>query len=234
MSYCVKCGAKVDDGIMTCPQCGAQIPNVSGRYSDGIQDGGIHTRYESGQEYTYGGQGTGQEYTYGRQESGGPGTEQEYTYGQQGYSQTGQPGYGQAGRYGYGQNTWQGYPSEGYQQADYFDRNEVSRNKIMGILSYLGILVLVPLIAGDRQSQYVKHHVNQGIVLFILSSMVDLLEGDWVFGLHSIIHFGGGMFSWIFDILGLVFFILMVMGIVSACKGERKELPMIGKIRFFK
>ena len=223
MSYCVKCGAKVDDGIMICPQCGAQIPNVSGRYSDGIQDGGNHTRYESGQEYTY-----------GRQESGGQGTEQEYTYGQQGYSQTGQPGYGQAGRYGYGQNTWQGYPSEGYQQEDYFDRNEVSRNKIMGILSYLGILVLVPLIAGDRQSQYVKHHVNQGIVLFILSSMVDLLEGDWVFGLHSIIHFGGGMFSWIFDILGLVFFILMVMGIVSACKGERKELPMIGKIRFFK
>lgn len=229
MSYCVKCGAKVDDGIMICPQCGAQIPNVSGKYSDGRQDGGNHTRYESGQEYTYGSQGTGQEYTYGSQ-----GTGQEYAYGRQEYDQTGQQGYGQAGQYGYGQNNRQDYSSGGYQPADYFERNEVSQNKVMGVLSYLGILVLIPLIAGNRQSQYVKHHVNQGIVLFILSSMVDLLEGDWVWGLHSIIHFGGGIFSWIFDILGLVFFILMVMGIVTACKGERKELPIIGKIKFFK
>ena len=239
MSYCVKCGAKVDGGIMICPQCGAQIPNVS----VGRQNDGNHSGYEQGQEYTYGGQiyggqGTGQEYTYGgqgtgreygRQESG-----QEYAYGSQGYDKDGRQGYGQAGQYAYGQNNRQDNWAKGYQPADYFERNEVSQNKVMGVLSYLGILVLIPLIAGNRQSQYVKHHVNQGIVLFILSSMVDLLEGDWVWGLHSVIHFGGGMFSWIFDILGLVFFILMVMGIVSACKGERKELPIIGKIKFFK
>ena len=109
----------------------------------------------------------------------------------------------------------------------------MSRNKAMGVLSYLGILLLIPLLAGDKQSQYVKHHVNQGLVLFLASSLVDLLEGDWVWGLHSIIHFGGGMFSWIFDILGLMFLILAIMGIVSACKGDRKELPLIGKIRFY-
>ena len=104
----------------------------------------------------------------------------------------------------------------------------------MGVLSYLGILVLIPLLAGDKRSEYVKHHANQGLVLFILSSLVDLVEGEWVWGLHSIIHFGGGIFSWIFDILGLAFLVLMVMGIVAACRGERRELPFIGKIKFFK
>ena len=161
MGYCVKCGAKVEDGIMICPQCGAQIPVMPGSY---------------------------------------------------------QPQY-------YGTS---------YGSSEYFGQDEVRRNKAMGVLSYIGILVLIPLLAGDKQSWYVKHHVNQGLMLLLLSSLVDLLEGDWVWGLHSIIHFGGGMFSWIFDILGLVFFILMVMGIVAACKGDRKELPLIGKIKFFK
>lgn len=214
MSYCVKCGAKVDDGIVACPYCGAQIPNVSGGYTGGSQ---------AGSDTGYGQNGS-----------------QEYTYGNQSYGQSYQSeGYGQASRQSYGENGQQGYQSGGYQQygygsVDFFDQNEVRQNKAMGVLSYLGILVLIPLLAGNKKSEYVRHHVNQGLVLFVLSSLVDLLEGDWVWGLHSIIHFGGGMFSWIFDILGLVFFILMVMGIVAACKGERKELPLIGKIKFFK
>lgn len=229
MAYCVKCGAKVDDGIMTCPQCGAQIPNVSGSYSKSSQGSGNYTGY---------GQSSGQGYTYGQQEYAQTG-QQSYGQGYQtggyqtgGYEQSGQ-GY-QSGGYqtgGYGQY---GYETQRYGSADFFDQEEVRRNKAMGVLSYLGILVLIPLLAGDKRSSYVKHHVNQGLVLFLLSSLVDLLEGDWVWGLHSIIHFGGGIFSWIFDILGLVFFILMVMGIVAACKGERRELPLIGKIRFFK
>ena len=215
MAYCVKCGAKVEDGIMVCPQCGAQIPNVSGSYSKNDYGSGSYTEH---------GQGSAQGYTYGQQSYG---QENQQGYQSGGYGQSGQ-GY-QSG--GYQQN---GYEAQPYSFADFFDQAEVRQNKVMGVLSYLGILVLIPLLAGDKQSQYVKHHVNQGLVLFLASSLVDLLEGDWVWGLHSIIHFGGGMFSWIFDILGLVFFILMVMGIVSACKGDRKELPLIGKIRFFK
>ncbi len=209
MAYCVKCGAKVDDGTILCPQCGAEIPNVSGRYTDSRSSGSNMNNQTGGQEYTY--------------------------YGSQSYQQTGY----QQGDYqqtGYQQGNYQqyGYQAQSYGSEIYFEQNEVRRNKVMGVLSYLGILVLIPLLAGDHQSQYMKHHINQGLTLFILSSLVDLLEGDWVWGIHSLIHFGGGMFSWVFDILGFAFFILMVMGIVTACKGERKELPVIGKIRFFK
>ena len=44
MAYCVKCGAKVDDDIRFCPQCGAEIPRQTSQE----------------QQYTYG-QQTGQE-----------------------------------------------------------------------------------------------------------------------------------------------------------------------------
>ena len=240
MSYCVKCGAKVDDGIMICPQCGAQIPVLSGRYSggQGSGDNGTNGQFSGGQyTYGYGQQGYDQSSQQGYSQDGG----QRYGQGsQQGYSQSSQQNYSQGSQQGYDQSSQQGYSRQyGYQAQycgteGYFDQNEVRQNKGMGVLSYLGILVLIPLLAGDKRSEYVKHHANQGLVLFILSSLVDLVEGEWVWGLHSIIHFGGGIFSWIFDILGLAFLVLMVMGIVAACRGERRELPLIGKIKFFK
>ena len=181
MAYCVKCGAKVDDDIRFCPQCGAEIPR------------------QTSQE---------QQYTYGQQ----TGQEQQYTYGQQ-------------------TDQKQQYT---YDTEEYFDPQEVRGNKGMGILFYFGILVLIPLLAGDKRSQYVRFHANQGLVLFLVSSIIDLLDGDWVWGLHSVINFGESIFSWAFDILSFACFILMIMGIVAACKGQKKELPLIGKIKILK
>ncbi len=172
MAYCVKCGAKVDNNVRFCPQCGAEIP-----------------RMENSGGYT------------GNNASGGA---QDYTY--------------------YGGNAVDGC----------FGALEVKGNKGMGVLSYLGILMLIPLLAGNKSSEYVKHHLNQGVSLFVLSSIIDLLNGRWVWGLHSWINFGSGWFSWVFEIADFACLILMVMGIVSACKGTRKELPIIGKIRIFK
>lgn len=145
-------------------------------------------------------------------------------------------GYGQSVNgqgYTYYQQGYQGSCQESVTGA-YFYPDEVRQNKAMGVLSYLGILILIPLLAGNRQSEYVKHHINQGLVLFILSSLVDLLEGQHVWGLRSIIYFENGLLGWGLDILDFAFFILMIVGIVSACRGERRELPIIGKIKFFK
>lgn len=121
-----------------------------------------------------------------------------------------------------------------YDQVDYyFNEQEVKKNKAMGVLSYLGILVFIPIIAGDKRSQYVRFHANQGLVLFITNVIVDLLDGRWVYGLHSLLNVGA-VFETVFDVLGFVLFILMIVGIVSACKGERRELPGIGKIKILK
>lgn len=125
----------------------------------------------------------------------------------------------------------QSYSSQN--NSDYFDEQEVKKNKAMGVLSYLGILVFIPLIAGDKRSQYVRFHSNQGLVLFLTNVIVDLLDGDWVYGLHSLLNLGS-VFETIFDVLGLILFIMMIVGIVTACKGEKRELPVIGKIKILK
>ncbi|WP_138264464.1 zinc-ribbon domain-containing protein [[Clostridium] hylemonae] len=215
MGYCIKCGAKVGDGIRYCPQCGAEIPA------------------QGHQEYTYGQDAYGQN-TYGNDTYG------QNAYGQDTYRQNayGQNAYGQdTYRQEYGrQDSKTTGPGSGNRQGGgtYFDRDDVCSNKGMGVLSYLGILVLIPLLAGNKNSEYVRFHSNQGLVLFITSVVINLLSGNWVFGLHSLISFSGWWFGWIFDLIGLVLFIFAVMGIVYACRGEKKELPFIGQIHLLR
>ena len=53
MAYCVKCGAKVNDGVQYCPQCGAKIPVMpgAGQQKDSQQD---YSYQQNGQQgYTY-------------------------------------------------------------------------------------------------------------------------------------------------------------------------------------
>lgn len=176
MAYCVKCGAKVDDGIRFCPCCGAEIPLGQGQYGQ---------------------QGQGQDQQY-------------YDHGGQ------QSQYGQQGPYG-------------QQREGYFHPEDVRANKVMAVLSYIGILVLVPLLAGNKSSEYLRHHIDQGLVIWIGSLLADILSGGGFLGfaffssVWSLELVGG--------ILSLVFFILMIVGIVDACRGVRRELPVVGAFK---
>lgn len=206
MAYCVKCGARVEDQVRFCPYCGEEIPKL-GKYAE---------QTENGARYTY-----------------NQTCEDEQAYGQ-GHPYSGERAYGQGHPYS-GEQSYDYKEKEASKsQEGFFDASEVKRNKGMAVLSYLGILVVIPLLAGDKRSPYVKHHVNQGLILFILSSLLDLLDGKWVWGFHSWIDFGGNMFSRMIDLVSLGCFVLFVMGLISACKGTRQELPLIGKIRIVK
>lgn len=115
-----------------------------------------------------------------------------------------------------------------------FAPQDVNANKAMGVLSYLGILVLIPLLAGDKNSEYVRFHTNQGLALFLASVAVDILDGRWFWDFHDWFDLDVLGFSWALDILSLILFVFMIMGIVYACRGERRELPVIGQIHLLK
>ena len=104
-------------------------------------------------------------------------------------------------------------------------------NKVMGILAYIGILFLVPMLAA-KDSQYAKFHANQGLVLFILNiaaSVVSFILG-LVFGLIKL----GFLATLISGVLSLGCFALMIIGIINACSGEPKKLPIIGGLQLIK
>lgn len=104
---------------------------------------------------------------------------------------------------------------------DQMDPNDIQQNKSMAILSYFGILFLVPMLAAPN-SRFAKFHANQGLVLFLLE-----IACSGVAAFFSWIPFFRGIVGSSVVIAALVF---IVLGVVNAANGEAKELPLIGII----
>ena len=113
-----------------------------------------------------------------------------------------------------------------------FDQADITNNKAMGILAYLGPLVFIPMFAA-KGSKFARFHANQGLTLFIAC-------GAWSI-VYSILNWIILAISWrlyfissIIGLCSLVFLVLAVLGIVNAVNGRAKELPVIGKFKFLK
>jgi len=102
-----------------------------------------------------------------------------------------------------------------------FDKNDVESNKVMALLAY--IIFLVPLLAA-KESKFAMFHANQGLVLFLVAVAVNIVGG--------IIPIVGWFI--ILPIGNLLVFILAIIGIINAAKGEAKPLPLIGGINILK
>lgn len=113
-----------------------------------------------------------------------------------------------------------------------FDSADIRENKAAAAFSYLGILVLVPLL-GAKESKFARFHANQGLALLAASVAYTVVMGIVNAALLSV--------SWRFypafgamRLAGLVFPALSLMGIMNAVGGQAKELPVVGKIRLLK
>ena len=109
-----------------------------------------------------------------------------------------------------------------------YDIQDINANKPMGILSYIGILVLVPIFTA-RESKFAMFHAEQGITLCIGAHIIAFLS--IIFGLIPVV---GWIFSLLFGLVGLALFVLMIIGIVNAANGQAKQIPVLGKIRLIK
>jgi uncharacterized membrane protein len=114
-----------------------------------------------------------------------------------------------------------------------FEPADVEANKVMGILAYIWLLFLVPLLAAP-DSGFARFHANQGLVLFITSVILGVAGGitSTILGFMPI--FGGFLAEMIGLAIWAVGIIFMVIGIVNAANGKAKELPIIGKFKLLK
>jgi len=96
-------------------------------------------------------------------------------------------------------------------------KTELPKGKNTGMAAIAYIVFFIPLLTEDRNDPFVKFHVKQGMILFSVSFVAGVLV--WV-------PFIGQMLS---PLVTLSMFILMIVGIIGAAKGEQKPLPLIGK-----
>ena len=113
-----------------------------------------------------------------------------------------------------------------------FDAADIAKNKVLALFAYIGILFLIPLLAAPN-SKFARFHTNQGLVLFItgviwgvISGIVNLIVGG--------VPVLGSLFSILSALVSLAPFILAILGIINACTGKAKELPLVGTFKILK
>ncbi len=113
-----------------------------------------------------------------------------------------------------------------------FDPTDIQNNKTMGILSYIGLLVLVPIFAA-KDSKFARFHANQGLVLVIAQAIVTTVLSI-IAAILVHIPLIGWLLAFLIRIIIPVVYIPSIIGIINAAKGQAKELPIIGGIKILK
>ena len=236
MAFCRYCGQQLPENANACPYCGKFVKEQNAPQTPPQQDTQqAAPQQEVQQTPPQDAQQIPPQQSYQNYQ---PNPQQGYqnyqqTPPQQGYQQP----YQQAPEQGYGA------PAQAYITPDM----DVMKNKGIAWFSYLGLLFLIPLFA-RKDSEYTRFHVKQGVTLCavelafsivraIFMAIIDAIfpgQISYAYGyyrptvyVHSEVY---RVFSVLFGLAGIFFFVLMIIGIVNAATGKRKELPLIGKI----
>lgn len=104
-------------------------------------------------------------------------------------------------------------PSNG--TGGYLEDNK-DTSQVMAIVAYITLVgwIIAMAVTGNKRNRFVNFHLNQALVIWLFSFL----------GLVPVI----GIFWSIFML------ILGVLGLVSACEGSMKEVPLLGKIHILK
>lgn len=97
-----------------------------------------------------------------------------------------------------------------------------SNRTIMLVLAYLGALSLVPLLV-EKNDKEVQWHARNGLLLFgswVVLFMIDVF-------VVSVIPFLGCLYSMFMPMVGLLYLVLIVLGIVKALNGQRLVIPYL-------
>lgn len=91
---------------------------------------------------------------------------------------------------------------------------DIDENKVMAALSYLGVLVFVPLLV-KKEDPFVRWHVKQGLVILV-GGVIALLAVAWV--------------PVIGNLLFLLLMVVDIIALVQALLGRRWVIPVIGQL----
>ncbi len=92
-----------------------------------------------------------------------------------------------------------------------------SDDNLIAAVSYLWILSIIILLV-KKDSDYVRFHAKQGVVLFGFSVALSILGFIVIFLLPII---------WL---LNLAIFVAVVIGFVNAIQGKRYKIPVVGDL----
>jgi len=103
-----------------------------------------------------------------------------------------------------------------------------SEDKVMLILSYLGLFSLIPFFI--TKNEYVKWHAKQGLVFSIVVFVVMIAFGILTTILVSIIGALAMIMSLLSSLVGLGALVVMILAIIKALNGVRWPIPFVADL----
>jgi len=231
MAFCKQCGKQLKGNESFCTNCGAPINNqqpAQAQYQQPAQPYGQPNQSQYQQPDQPYGQPNQAQYQQPAQPYGQP-NQAQYQQPDQPYGQPNQGQYQQPAQ-PYGQPN-QGQYQQNYQLQQYYAGDaDIQQNKNIAWLSYMGILFLIPMLA-RKYSDFCQYHVKQGATLFCLYLVYTIANRIFLAIVGAILPGSVySLFSFLFSLIGLAFFVVAILGIVNAAGGRKKPLPIVGEI----
>jgi len=115
-----------------------------------------------------------------------------------------------------------------------FDETDIEQNKAFALISYLGILSLIPYFF-KKDSKFAQYHAVQGLNLAIWMIGYNIAIGVVSFVLKILLpDLLANAIGIIFGIVNIVFVAMAVLGIVNVVNNKAKELPFMDKLKIIK
>lgn len=95
-------------------------------------------------------------------------------------------------------------------------------NKTLSIISYITIFgwLIAYFVGKEKADDLLKYHLKQGLGLALVSIVFNIVVNILVSFLPILFFLG---------FIGILFLVLMILGIINAANEEKKPLPLIGK-----
>lgn len=224
---CKYCGAYIADGYAVCPACGKKVraekasetsydagSNKAAGYASAPEqeNGGFEQRRYSG---TYTPPGTAPKTGEYRSSRAGSAA---YTN-----RQTGEYRYNYKYNYEYGNKQKKEEQHGSYTAYTVYDaeKTDAEQNKMLSYLCYFGPLFLIPYLT-KKDSDFVKFHSNQGLMLLIAAIIVNSM--DWL-----------PFIGWLISAVGGIFVLVgFINGLINVSRGQKKPLPGLSDYRILK
>ena len=109
---------------------------------------------------------------------------------------------------------------------DRFSSHDVRDHRFLAAIAYLGILWIIPFLAG-KNSRFVKFHLGQGLLVLLLDGIAATLGGI-AFLTYGFAPVVSPALAALVELTVLFSLVLRIFGVTAAVRGRARELPLIG------
>lgn len=111
--------------------------------------------------------------------------------------------------------------------ADY-EKKDIEKNLFFAIISYFGILILLPIIVVP-DSKFVRFHTSQALNLMILRFIYYIVSAVLILIFVNVSKVATIIIAGLLALLGIGIFAIWIQGIANAAGKRAKKLPFVGK-----